>query len=163
MTEKEESKLEELKKNYIVLQEKYNLPSFDELNRDFQIEKVAESESDFLIREIRKAVSEKPYTYLRFVETLINPVNAPMSILSVVKTLGSEEKDKLTEIYKKLVRNEVLLIETDINFSEETEVKFIKETYEMWKSIKKDFADVLSIVNKNWDNKTEINGKKYFG
>lgn len=159
----DESKLKELKKEYLKLQEKYNLPSFEELNRDFQIEKASEIESDFLIREIRKAVSDKPYTYLRFVETLINPVNAPMSILSVVKTLGVEEKNKLTEVYKKLVRNEILLIETDIDFSEEKEANFIKETYEMWQEIKKDFLDVLNVINKNWDNKIEESGKRYFG
>lgn len=159
----DESKLKELKKEYLKLQEKYNLPSFEELNRDFQIEKASEIESDFLIREIRKAISDKPYTYLRFVETLINPVNAPMSILSVVKTLGIEEKNKLTEVYKKLVRNEILLIETDIDFSEEKEANFIKETYEMWQEIKKDFLDVLNVINKNWDNKIEESGKRYFG
>ncbi len=160
---KEESKLEELKETYLKLQEKHNLPSFEALNEDFQIEKVAETETDFLIRELRRTISDKPFTYLRFVETLINPANAPMSILSVVKTLGSEEKDKLAEIYKKLVRNEVLLIETDLSFSEEKEAKFIRETYEVWQEVKKDLIEVIGVVNLNWDNKVEVNGKKYFG
>ncbi len=162
MTDKE-SDLEKLKKEYSKLETQYQLPSFDELNRDFQIEKIADIESDFLIREIRKAISEKPYTYLRFVETLINPANAPMSVLSLVKTLGTDEKEKLTEIYKKLVRNEVMLIEADVDFSEDREVKFIKETYEIWQEIKKDLMEVLSVVNKSWDNKIEGNGKGYFG
>ena len=86
-----------------------------------------------------------------------------MSILSVIKTLGVDEKDKLTEVYKKLVRNEVLLIETDIDFSEEKEAKFIKETYEMWQEVKKDLIEVIGVVNKNWDNKIEGNNKRYFG
>ena len=162
MTNKE-SDLEKFKKEYSGLETKYKLPTFDELNRDFQIEKVAEVETDFLLREIRKAISEKPYTYLRFVETLINPANAPMSILSVVKTLGKEENDKLAEIYKKLVRNEIMLIETDLDFSEDKEVKFIRETYKMWQEIKKDLIEVLDVVNKNWDSKIEGNGKRYFG
>ena len=162
MTNKE-SDLDKFKKEYSVLETKHKLPTFDQLNRDFQIEKIAEVETDFLIREIRKAISDKPYTYLRFVETLINPANAPMSVLSLVKTLGADEKDKLTEIYKKLVRNEVMLIEADIDFSEDKEVKFINETYKIWQEIKKDLLEVLEVVNKSWDNKPESNGKNYFG
>ena len=160
---KEESDLEKFKKEYSKLETKHKLPTFDELNKDFQIEKIAEVESDFLIREIRKAISDKPYTYLRFVETLINPANAPMSVLSLVKTLGSNEKDKLAEVYKKLVRNEAMLIEADIDFSEDKEAKFINETYTMWQEIKKDLLEVLAVVNKSWDNKSETNGKNYFG
>ena len=38
--EQELSELEELKKSYKKIQEKYNLPSFDELNMDFYIEKL---------------------------------------------------------------------------------------------------------------------------
>lgn len=160
---KEESKLKELKESYLKLQKEYGLPTFDELNKDFQIEKVAETETDFLIREIRRTISEKPYTYLRFVETLLNPANAPMSVLSVVKTLGVEEKNKLTEVYKKLVRNEVLLVETDLDFSEEKEAEFVKDTYEVWQEVKRDLLEVIDAVNKNWDVKVEGNGKKYFG
>ena len=160
---KEESKLNELKLEYLKLQKKHNLPNFEALNEDFQIEKAAETETDSLIRELRRTISDKPYTYLRFVETLINPVNAPMSMLSVVKTLGNEEKDKLTEIYKKLVKNEMLLIETDLSFSEENEAKFIRETYKVWQEVKKDLIEVIGVVNNNWDNKVERNGKKYLG
>src|SRR3990172_4280992 len=158
--EKEESKLEKLKKEYKKVQDKHKLPSFEKLNEDFHIEKAAEVESDFLIREVRKLVSEKPYNYLRFVETLINPVNAPFSILSVIQTLGQEEKDKLTEIYKKLVKNEVHLIEAEINFSEEREAEFIRSTWKMWQEIKKEFADVFKKVNESWENKSNGNNNK---
>lgn len=163
MSDEKENKLEKFKEEYSKLQDEYGLPGFDELNRDFQIEKACEGETDYRLREIRKAVSDKPFTYLRFVESLINPVNAPMSVLSVVKTLGNDEKDKLTEIYKQLVKNEILLIETDAEFSNEKEAKFIKETYDMWQDIKKVLVDVLGTVNKNWDNKIVGDSRKYFG
>ena len=160
---KEESKLDELKETYLKLQKKHNLPSFEALNEDFQIEKISDVETDSLLRELRRTISDKPFTYLRFVESLINPANAPMSILSVIKTLGIEEKEKLAEIYKKLVRNEILLIETDISFSEEKEAKFILETYETWQEVKKDLLEIIDVVNANWDNNTKVNNKKYFG
>ena len=159
----EKSKLEELKKNYKKLQEKYKIPSFEELNEDFGIEKASGEETDILIREIRKQISEKVFNYLRFVETLINPVNAPMSIFTITKVLGIEEKNKLTEIYKKLVKSEVQMVSIDVDFSEKKEAEFIKETHKIWQEIKKDFLEVMQAVEKNWENKSEGKNRKYFG
>jgi len=159
----DESKLENLKKEYSKLQKKYSLPPFEKLNEDFGIEKASESESEIPIREIRKQISEKIYNYLRLVETLINPVNAPMSILSVVKTLNIEDRNKLAEVYKKFVKSEIQLVLTDVEFSEKREAEFIKETFKTWQEAKKEMIDVLGKVEKNLENKSESNGRKYFG
>lgn len=159
---KKESSLENLKKDYKKIQKKHSLPKFEELNQDFNIEKTAEIETDYLIREVRRLIAEKFSNYLRFVETLLNPMNAPMSIFSIVKTLGTEEKNKITEIYKKLLRNEIDHLELEISFSEEKEAKYIKESYKMWLGIQKDFVEVIKTIKKNWDNKVEKNNKGYF-
>jgi hypothetical protein len=155
--------LENLKKDYEKLQKKYNLPNFNELNEDFQIEKIAEVQTDFLVREIRKFMADKLSNYLRFIETLLHPVNAPMFVFSMIKSIGAEEKKKLTEVYNKLVKSEVRLIELDIEFAEEKEVDFIKEFYGVWQEIKKDILEVIKGIKKKWDDKSEVNSKGYFG
>ena len=155
--------LESLKKDYLEVQKRYNLPSFENLNEDFQIEKIAEVETDFLMREIRKFIADKFSNYLRFIETILNPVNAPMFVFSIVKSIGIEEKNKLTNVYKELVKNEVKLIELDIEFSEEKEANFINESYKIWQKIKREILEVVKIIKKNWDNKTGIDEKGYFG
>ena len=160
---KKESDLRSLKKDYKEIQEKYNLPSFEELNKDFQIEKAAEVETDYLIREVRKFMADKFSNYLRFVEAILNPVNAPMFVFSIIKSLGVEEKNKLTEVYKELTKNEIRLIELDVKFSEEKEAEFIKESYKIWQKVKEDILEIMGTIKKNWDNKFEVNGKSYFG
>ena len=160
---KEESKLEKLKENYKVIERRYDLPSFEKLNEDFQIEKAAELETDILIREVRKFMADKLSGYMRFVETLLNPVNAPIFVFSIIKSLGPEEKKKAAEIYKKLAKNEIKLIEIDTNFSEKGEAEFIRNSYELWKSVKRDILDILDRINRNWDNKFEVESRGYFG
>ena len=162
-SEHKESKLEELKENYKKLQKAYNLPDFDKLNTDFSIEKVAEVETDFLIREIGRIMAEKFSNYLRFVEIVINPTNSPMFIFSVIKTIGENEKKKLSEMYKELAKIELTLIELDVDFSEKKEAEFIISSYKTWTNIKKDFLDVFEKIKSNWDNKSENNNKAYFG
>jgi len=160
---KKEPNLKELKKDYENIQRKYDLPKFEELNKDFHIEKLAEIETDFLVREIRKFIADKFSNYLRFIEVLLHPVNAPMFVFSIIKSIGADEKKKLTDVYKKLVKIEVRLIELDIKFIEEKEIEFIKESYEIWQEIKKDMLEIVEVIKKNWDNKSEVNGKGYFG
>ena len=161
--EKEESKLKKLKENYAKIQEIHNLPDFNLLNSDFSIEKLAEIETDFLIREVVKSMADKFSSYLRFVEVLINPANAQMFVFSIVKTLDVEEKNKLSEIYKELAKIELNLIELDVEFSEKKDADFIKNSYEIWNNLKKDLLNILGKIKLNWNKKNESNSKGYFG
>ena len=158
----DENNLESLKEDYKKIQKEYDLPEFDKLNEDFQIEKLAEIETDFLVREIRKFMADKFMNYLRFIESILNPVNVPMFIFSIVKSIGEDEKKKLTGVYKKLAKCEVELIRLDVEFSEDDEAKFVKKNYKLWNEMKKDILGVLDVIKKNWDNKTESK-KNYFG
>ena len=160
--EKEESELETFKEEFCKLREKFALPSFEELNQDFSIEKLCDVETDYLVREIRKFISDKLYNYLRFVESILQPVNSPMFVFSLLKSLGVEEKNKLKDIYAKLSRLEIDLIEVDVSYSEEKEVAFIQKAFVIWQGIKKDVLDISEVAKRNWENKAEFNGKNYF-
>lgn len=158
-----EKNLEKLKRKYERIRKRYKLPDFKELNNDFQIEKICEYETDCLAREIRKFMADKFSNYLRFIEAVLHPINAPIFIFSVIKAISQEEKRKFEEIYKKLAENEIKLIEVDIDSSEEKETKFIKESYKMWQEIKKDLLEITKMIKKNWDSKFGANSKSYFG
>lgn len=155
--------LELLKEKYEVVKGEHDLPFFDELNCEFQIEKISEIETDFLLREIRRFISEKFSGYLRFIEAILHPVNSQIFVFSIIKSIGIEEKRKLENIYKVLSKREVEVIILDIDFSEEKEAIFIKESYSEWKEVKKDLLSVVNVVRLNWDSKSESNGKDYFG
>ena len=159
----EEKSLEDFKKRYREIQSKYELPEFEELNDFFQVEKAAENETDFLLREIRKVIADRLFNYARFVESLLNPVNVPMFVFSIVKTFDVKEKEILEEIYKKLAKREIDLVELDVDSTEEKEAKFIRESFELWKEIKRDFLKVVEVIRKNWDVESEEGKKDYFG
>ena len=157
--------LDKLKKEYEKLRKKHNLPSFNELNKDFSIERVCEIETDFLLKEVRKSMADKIFDYLRFVETLLHPINAPMFYFSILKTLNNEDKKILGETYKELVESEIDFLEVDLEYSEEQEAKAIKKSYEKWQNVKKNLLRIINTVKKNWGSKFEpsSNNKGYFG
>lgn len=159
----EKFNLKKLKENYEILRKKHALLSFEEMNQEFFIEKLAESETDILIRELRKQVGDRLANYMRFMETLLNPVNVPMFVFSVVKTLSLEDKQKLSEMYNILAKKEIEFIKLDIKFSEEDEIKFLKESIEIWKLIQKDFSKIILNVESKFDDKAEVKTRDYFG
>lgn len=154
--------LEKLKEEYEKIQKKHKLPSFKELNEDFHIEKISEYETEILIREVRKFVGDKLANYMRFVENLLNPVNAPMFVFSIIKLIEPEDKKRLSEIFKELMKKEIKFIEVDLEFDEEKEAQLIKDSYKLWQVIKKDMLKLIEKINKKWDDKSEGNNRGYF-
>jgi hypothetical protein len=161
MTEKWD--LEKLKENYKILQEKYSLPAFEQLNEDFQIEKVAILETEMLLKEVRICITNKFFNYLRFLESLINPSNASMFVFAMAKTIEEKDRESLVKLYKQLSRLEVDFIDLDLQYSEKKEAEAVKSYYKLWQEIKKELFSIIEIIKKNWDNKVEDNGKGYYG
>ncbi len=160
---KEKSSLEEMKKEYEKFKIKHSLPEFEKLNEDFYIERASDVETDLLLREIRKFIADRYSNYMRFVEVILNPVNAPMFIYSLIKLLGKEDKKHLEEIYKKFMEIEVKLIELDISYSEEKEAEFIKKAFVEWQEIKVFILKIVDTIQKNKGNKFEKSNGGYFG
>ena len=159
---KEKSPLDELKKDYSKLEKKYNLPAFENLNQEFQIEKIAECETDYLIREIRRIMADKFVNYLRFIESVLNPVNSPMFVFSIVGAMTMDDKKRLTDSYKKLAEIQINLIEVDIEFSEDKEAEFVRNSYAAWQEVKRYILDFLNSINSNWKKKIDSPDKGYF-
>jgi hypothetical protein len=133
------------------------------MNEDFQIEKIADSETELLLKEVRKFATDKFFNYLRFAESIINPSNAPMFVFAITKALSAKEREKLVDLYKRISKIEMDLIELDVEYSEKKEAEAIKKYYEMWQGIKKEFLDIVKVMKENWDNKTEDSEKGYCG
>lgn len=154
--------LHEMKKKYEPLQKKYKLPSFDELNKEFEIEKVQEHETDFLLREIRKNVGEKLGAFLRFLENIINPSLAPVFILNSLKDLAAREKELIKACYEALVDSELESIHLDIEYDEKKEAAFIQKSFKKWQDIKPYMNELISSMEKT-QKKVEERKNSYLG
>ena len=111
-------------------------------------------------REI--TIGETIENFLRFIEAILNPVNVPMFLFPIIKSLSAEEKNKLSEIYKKLSKLEIEAMKL-IDYSEKKEAEFIKSSYTLWQEIKKDFPKIIESTGKRTEVKSEKSEKGYFG
>ena len=154
--------IQELKKNYNQLKIKHSLPEFTELNKLFDIEDT-EIETEFLLKKIRRTISEKIAGYLRFIDVILNPSNAPIFFFKLAKRLDSKDMQTLKNIYENLGKFEIRTICLDIDYSEKNDAEFIKDIFNTFnKEIKKDFIVIIEKLNTEEENSKKINGS-YFG
>jgi len=157
------SKLEKLKKNYAVLVKKHKIPKFEDINKEFEIEKLQLKETDFLLREIRRTISDKIVAFLKFLELFMNPSSAPLFVLIALKNLQNHTKEKIEETYKVLVKQELHSVKLDVDYKEAEEVKFVKDVLKNWKSFKEDLLEICKDIDKAYTKTSEKNHKGYFG
>lgn len=159
----QENSLEKIKKQYEFLKKKYKLPEFSKLNEEFEIEKIQEKETDFILREIRRAISDKVAAFLRFFELFVNPQAAPVFVLISLKNLTSKEKEIIERTYKELVELELAAVGLDISYNEAKEAQSILRVLKKWQELKPELEEVTTAILKVQEKASEKKGKSYFG
>jgi len=153
--------LKNLKKEYAELEKKYKLPKFEDLNADFEIDKL-DKESDSILRAIRKIMMEKIVNSMSFLEMLTNPVNAPRMYMPYIRTMSAEDRKIIDDIYSSLADLSLLSLELEIDTAENNEANLIKDVFKKWQELRQGFRQIIASIKapKNFVNKRE---KTYFG
>lgn len=155
--------LESLKLKYETARKKYNLPAFALLNEQFEIERIADRETEMLLREARKAITEKAVAFLRFLELMLNPSNAPFFMFAIIKNLNSPDKKTIEQIYERLCEFEIKAIGLDLKYNEAKEAEFIRYASKEWKNMEGQFAELGEIITRAWKTSSKKKERSYFG
>lgn len=154
--------LKELKENYKVLEKKYKLPKFKDANNFFEIDRI-ENESDNLLRDVRKVMMEKVVNYIRFLEMMVYPMQAPPMFSFLIKEMTPEEKKNVESLYSSLVELEVFALKLEVEYVEKNEAEAIKKIHKTWSGLKDNLLSVFALMEKNWKKSSEKKEKSYFG
>ena len=153
----------DLEKAYDELKQKHNLPEFKELAQDFDIEKIQDKETTFLIREIRRAINEKITAYIHLFENLINPNIPPMFIFSIIRNISQKDKDTIKETYKTLSKTQIEIMKLDTIYNENEETKFINETFNTWQKLKPTIYKLIEDFEASFETDDTTKKGSYFG
>lgn len=155
--------LEKLKRNYEFKRVLFNLPNYEEMAKEFEIEKVSEKETEFLLREIRRTMIEKISAYIHLFETILSPSSGSLLIFSILKNLTEEDKKRIKEIYKKLTKIQISSIKLDTSYNEKSESDFVKEINTLWKEIKNPIIELFEKFENNFETEIPNGNNCYFG
>ncbi len=151
-----------LKEEYSKLQTKYSLPSFELLDKDFEINDI--EIEDNIIREILKSIHGHTESYTRLLEGLIQP-DSKLGDMKEASNLTQEDQALITDLYRKgmLLNRSILLV--DLDYNEKLAADMIINAHKEWQNMKCDMKTILEKMRSTWESKSpkEKYGGGYFG
>jgi hypothetical protein len=150
-----------IKEKYQELSGKYKLPSFEELDNEFEVSII--EKDNFLLREIRRAIIEKIEIYIEFLEKLLNP-ETDLSSMYESSVFNEEDRKELFEVYKKIMFFHRLSVEVSIEENDEKTSEYLNKFLGEWVEIKKRFLAVVQKTKESWVKNINIDEKlRYMG
>ena len=148
-----------IKTKYEELQKKYNLPSYEDINNDFEIS-IIEDEK-FLLRAIRRKLAEKLDAYSKIIESILMPESNQTSIYEC-QLFTEDEKKKLYHLFKKVMYFDRFSIETSLNENDEKTANFINEFWKEWPDIKSQLSEMFKELKKGWTKEIKLEEKRSY-
>jgi len=143
----------EIKKKYLALGKKHKLPGFESLDQDFEISTI--EFYDFLLREIRRKMTEKIEIFIKVLDGVLQP-EAVICDMQECHVFNDDEKSKVYEVYKKLMYYNRLSFETAIDEDDKKSAFFIQSFFDDWRNLKKELSEILSKMKDSWEKESSI-------
>ena len=139
----------------------YSLPSFEEVNNEFEIEDL---EVSFILRNILRKAAEKIEFYVGIVSDLLQPDTGSMSSMHETRFFTDSEKENMYSLFKKLMKSHRSIIEQVLSKSEEEQAEFLRDFFQDWKKTKQELSILIKKMKDSWDKETIIQTDVgYFG
>ena len=138
-------KLIEFKKVYEEIKKKHSLPSFQDLNIDFDIGRIRR-DSGNLIRDIRRIMMEKIVYYVRLVEVIVNPSQASPIMLMLLKDINSDDKKVIDSVMDSFVELEIASHKLDVLSGVDEESKLVNHINSTWNKKRGEVMHLVKIL-----------------
>ena len=149
----------EIEKQYNELKKKFKLPDFREIDFEFEISDL--EETNFLIRAIMRRIAEKLDFYTTIIEEIIQPDASNLYAMHESRFFEEDEKKIMYDFYKKLMNLSRCSVELSLEHNEKEESEFINNFIQEWKEIKKELVRYIKRLKDSW--KTETDTKEDIG
>jgi hypothetical protein len=153
-----------IKDNYEAIRNKHRqLPTFEILDTEFEISRLEDDK--FLLRGIRLTIGEKLAFIAHMLGEILHPTEAGYASIREMSTFSDEDKNQISELYKKIMYFERWSLELTIQDSEELNVKYIEDIMKIWPTIKSSSLKCFRKIKESWTKETakKETGGGYFG
>ena len=143
----------DIEKQYNELKKKFKLPDFKEIDLEFEISDL--DETNFLLRAIMRRIAEKLDFYTTFLGEIIQPDASNIYAIHESRFFDEEEKKQMYDFYKTLMNLNRHLVELSLEHSEKEESEFINNFFNEWKEKKRQLVRYIKKLKDSWKNDTD--------
>jgi len=144
----------EIEKKYNELRKKFKLPEFKDMDFEFEISDL--EETNFLLRVIIRRIAEKLDFYTTMLEETLQPDTSNLYAMHETRHFDEDEKKEMYDLYRKLMGLNRQTIELSLEHDENSTVDFINKSLNVWKELKKDLLKFARKMKESWKTETDI-------
>jgi len=144
-------KTNEIEKQYNELKKKAKLPDFKEMDFEFEISDI--EDTNFLLRMIIRKIAEKLDFYSTMLEELLQPDTSSLYALHETRYFDENDKRQMYELYTRLMSFNRQSIESALSRNEKKEAEFINDIFNEWKPLKESLLKFVRKMRESWNTK----------
>jgi len=149
----------EIEKQYIELRKKHKIPEFKEVDFEFEISDL--EETNFLLRAIIRRIAEKLDFYSVMLEEILQPDASNLYAMHETRYFDENEKNQMYDLYRRLMDFNRRSIEVSLTHNENEEAEFISSFLSEWKNLKMQLLKLVKKMVNSW--KIEVDIKEDLG
>ncbi len=149
--------MKNVKESYKNLQSKLNLPTYEELDKEFELlytHEIFEIARPLVF--VRRRMYDRIGNVCGMIQGILQPNPGSPISLEESSFFSKEEKQKeFINLLKDLMYYERKASELDLDSTDEQEAKFIKELFSKWKEVKPQLKKIASKLSEGWKKEPE--------
>ena len=149
----------EIEKQYNELKKKHKLPEFKEINNEFELSDL--EETDFLVRSIIRRIAEKLDFYTTMLEEILQPDTSNLYAMHETRFFDEDEKKQMYDLYRKLMNFNRQSIELLLENNEKDKIGFISNFFGEWAALKNELLVFIKKMKASW--KADIDTEEDIG
>lgn len=138
----------ETEKQYSELKKKLKLPDFKDLDNEFEISDL--EETNFLLRSIIGRIVEKLDFYTTMIEEILQPDTSNLYAMHELIYFGDDEKKSMYDLYCKLMNLNRRSIEATLEHNQNNEAGFINDSLSEWNILKNELLKYVRKMKDSW-------------
>ena len=149
----------EIEKQYNELRKKLKLPDFKEIDFEFEISSL--EQTNFLLREIIRRIAERLDFYSTMLEEVLQPDASNLYAMHETRFFDQTEKNHMYDLYRILMNLNRQSIEITLEHTDKSEADYISGFLNDWRQIKQDLIKLVKKMRASW--KTDMDIKEDIG
>ena len=138
----------EIEKQYNELRKKFKLPEYKEIDFEFEVSDL--EETNFLLRAIIRRMAERLDFYSTMLEEVLQPDTSNLYAMHEMKFFGDKEKSQMYELYTKLMNLNRQSIEISLERNEKSEADFISNVFGEWRNLREELLKFVRKMRASW-------------
>ena len=137
-----------IRDDYTVAQKKYNLPSFNDIDKEFEIAAIETPGN--ILREVRHRVQDRLEFGVSILDNVCQPDPNNMRSMMESSFFNDSEKTKAFALSQKIATLWRSLTEAELINDEKSDAEFIKLVFKEWQAMKAPLLEFVRKMRDSW-------------